>query len=288
MTPAQITEQAITASVRGGELTGTLWNADATGAPVLAIHGITANHTSFRSLAERIDAPMAAFDLRGRGRSRDVGAPYGLPQHAQDMAAALDALGWGSARVVGHSMGAFVAVRLAAQQPDRVSDLTLLDGGLPLAPVPGADPAALLGPAVDRLSMQFATRDDYRAFWGQHPAFGPYWNPYIERYVDYDLFETDGGLQPTAVPDAVLANVVELDGRDGYIDQLCGLRIETVLFVSPRGLQDETPGLYKPEWIRDWAARLPQVRVVEVPDTNHYTVLLSDAVQAVAAEMSRR
>ena len=45
----------------------------------------------------------------------------------------LDALGVERAVVVGHSMGAFVALVLGDLYPERVSRLVLVDGGLPLA-----------------------------------------------------------------------------------------------------------------------------------------------------------
>lgn len=275
-------KNSVTLLTPDGVLFGTLWNPEAAGSPVLGIHGITANHVSFESIADRHDGPVAAFDLRGRGQSRNVSGPYGLRQQAADMAAAIESLGWSAARVVGHSMGAFVAVLLASTRPELVRDLTLIDGGVPVETEPDADPAALLGPAVERLSMQFPSRAAYRGFWREHPAFGPYWNSYIEDYVDYDLVEVDGGLQPTAVPDAVLTNVVELDGRDGYAAALESLTTPTTLFVSPRGLQDETPGLYSSEWLDGWRNRLPGVRVIDVPDTNHYTILLSAAASAIS------
>jgi pimeloyl-ACP methyl ester carboxylesterase len=44
--------------------------------------------------------------------------------------AAMRAMGIGPSIVVGHSMGAFVATALAAQEPSLVSGLVLIDGGL--------------------------------------------------------------------------------------------------------------------------------------------------------------
>ncbi|SDS40258.1 alpha/beta hydrolase [Agrococcus carbonis] len=271
--------------VAGGSLTGTVWGADAAGTPVVAIHGITANHRSFSSLASRLDARVLAVDLRGRGGSRDLPGPYGLAQHADDVADAMRAEGIASAIVVGHSMGAYVAVRLAAAHPELVRALVLVDGGLPLRPSPaGAElaPEDVLGPAIDRLRMTFESAEAYRDFWHQHPAFGPYWNPQIEEYVDYDLQRIDGQLRPSANPDAVVANLVELDGRDGYAAALESLTQPIELLRSPRGLFDEAPGLYDDEWLATWTSRLPALAVTDVEDTNHYTILLGRGVDAVA------
>ena len=284
-----MSETAVRAAVDGGELVATLWHADAPGTPVVAIHGITANHRSFSPLAARLEAPVLAVDLRGRGGSRGLPAPFGLEQHADDVAAAIAAAGIERAIVVGHSMGAYVAVRLAAARPELVEALVLVDGGLPLRPAPEGvvvNPEDVLGPAIERLRMTFATTDAYRDFWRQHPAFGPYWSPAIEEYVDYDLVDVDGALRPSAMPDAVIANLLELDGRGGYIAALEALAVPALLLRSPRGLFDETPGLYDDEWLATWTSRLPLLHVRDVEQTNHYTILMGRGVDAVADAVS--
>jgi pimeloyl-ACP methyl ester carboxylesterase len=274
------------APVEGGALAGSFWHPHAPGTPVLGLSGITANHRSYAGLAARLEGPLLAVDSRGRGRSRDLPPPFSLVQHADDSARALDAAGTERAVVVGHSMGAFVATRLAERHPDRVAGLVLVDGGLPLRPPPvDASPEDLLGPAIERLRMAFDSPDAYRRFWREHPAFGPYWNEVVEDYVDYDLQPVDGVLRPSANPDAVLANLVELDGRDGYTEAVLGLErrgCPRVLLTSPRGLFDEPAPLYDAEWLTVWRARLPRLPVHEVPGTNHYTILLGSGVDAVA------
>ena len=274
------------APVEGGDLAGTFWHADAAGLPVLGLSGITANHRSYAGLADRLDVPLVALDSRGRGRSRDLPPPYTLVQHADDTARALDALGIDRVLAVGHSMGAFVATRLAERHPDRVTGLVLVDGGLPLRPPPPeARPEDLLGPAIERLRLTFDSTDAYRRFWREHPAFGPYWNEVVQDYVDYDLQRIDGALRPSANPEAVLTNLVELDGRDGYTEAVLELErrgLPRVLLTSPRGLFDEPSPLYDADWLATWTERLPGLRVEEVPGTNHYTILLGSGVDAVA------
>src|SRR5208283_4295598 len=120
------------------------------GAPVVALHGLTASHMNFVGIAERLAGRYALFalDLRGRGDSDKPTGPYGFVQHARDVAAAMRAMGLGASIITGHSMGAFVATALAAQEPSLVSGLVLIDGGL-VPDTPTADstgqgiPAAL-------------------------------------------------------------------------------------------------------------------------------------------------
>lgn len=281
-----MSENSFAAPVEGGHLSGSWWHRDSPGVPVLGLHGITANHRSFVGLAQHLDQPLLAIDQRGRAAARDLPGPYALIQLADDAARALDAAELDSVVVAGHSMGGFVATRLAERHPDRVRALVLIDGGLPLRPPPAEiPPEQLLGPAIDRLTMTFDSRDAYREFWKEHPAMGPYWNDIIEEYLDYDLRPVDDGLRASATPDAVLTNLVEFDGRDGYAEAVEALeerRLPRILLRSPRGLFDEEPPLYDEAWLADWSARLPGLQIRQVPDTNHYTVLLGAGLPAVA------
>ncbi len=265
--------------VAGGLLAGGQWRADAPGTPVLAVHGITATHRNWDLLADALpDRRVIAPDLRGRGRSNALPAPYGLEQHADDLARVLDALGVDRVFVVGHSMGAFVSVRFAERHPDRVAGLVLIDGGLP---VPNPDgialdelPAVLLGPALERLSMTFPSRAAYLDFWRRHPALGPYWNAAIEAYVEYDVDGVEPELRSSASADAVAVNAVELDGSDGYAEALLAMPGPVDFFRAPRGLLDAAP-LYPEALVADWAERMPQLVVHDVADVNHYTIVMS-------------
>src|SRR3970040_100481 len=65
------------------------------GAPVIAIHGLTATYISYIGVAERLAGrrPLFGVDLRGRGDSDKPEGPYGMAQHARDVAAAMQKLG---------------------------------------------------------------------------------------------------------------------------------------------------------------------------------------------------
>ena len=90
---------------------------------VVALHGLTASYLSFAGVAERLAGRRALFalDLRGRGDSDKPPGPYGMVQHARDVAAAVRAMDLGPTVIAGHSMGGFVAAALAAQEPELVS-----------------------------------------------------------------------------------------------------------------------------------------------------------------------
>ncbi|WP_285115353.1 alpha/beta hydrolase [Leifsonia sp. fls2-241-R2A-40a] len=267
--------------VDGGELAVGVWGPDAAGTPILAVHGITASHRAWLLAAEALSGTrVIAPDLRGRGRSSGLPAPFGLEQHADDLARVLDALGVERAVVAGHSMGGFVAVRLAERHPDRVERLVLVDGGLPVAAPAGVAPedvpAVVLGPSLQRLGMRFASPEEYVAFWRRHPAIGPWWDDAIADYVAYDLVGEEPELRSSADPDAVSVNALELDGSAGYAEELEALRLPIDFIRAPRGLLDAAP-LYEPSVVAEWAPRIPTMRVHEAHDVNHYTIVMTDA-----------
>lgn len=281
-----------TLAVDGGEL-GVAECGPGDGATVLAIHGITASSRAWLALARQLPGVrLVAPDLRGRGRSGGLPGPFGLDQHRADLRLLLDDVGADRVTVVGHSMGAFVAILLAASEPDRVAELVLVDGGFPLAIPHGIDPAqllelspaALLGPAFERLARVFPSRSDYSAFWRQHPAFAGGWTDDLASYADYDLVSTASGFRSSGNPVAVTADQRELFGPDWYLRSMSRVRQPTTVLRAPLGLQAEPPGLYAPGVLETFRSVIPQLCVVEVPAVNHYTVLMTrPGADAVAA-----
>lgn len=286
--------ETFAAPVAGGMLAGGLWRRDSTesaaaaGAPlalpVLLVHGITASHMAWPEMAAQLlrdtGTPLVlAPDLRGRGRSNQLPAPYGLVQHADDLAAMLDHLGIERALVVGHSMGAFVAVRMAERHPGRVLGPVLIDGGLPLplpnGVAPAELPALVLGPALERLSKTFVSRESYLEFWREHPAFTGRWSTLIEDYVDYDLDGTEPELSASASCEAVTENALELDGSAGYADALAALCAPIDFIRAPRGLLNQAEALYASLDVERAAVECPALRVHEADDVNHYTIVMS-------------
>ena len=62
---------------------------------VVALHGITSNAWSWDPVAHHLagGANLVSLDLRGRGRSYEAAGPFGIRQHADDVAAVIEQLG---------------------------------------------------------------------------------------------------------------------------------------------------------------------------------------------------
>jgi 2-hydroxymuconate-semialdehyde hydrolase len=120
-------------------------------APVIAEHG----HSAF------------AIDLLGHGESsRPLLGDYGIAAQARGVAAAMTALGTGRAVLVGNDLGGAVALRLAADAPERVAGLVLIN-----AMAPGEELAGDVR-ALRRFSARDAVRTA-RGMLGVSALLGP-------------------------------------------------------------------------------------------------------------------
>src|SRR5688500_2646430 len=106
------TPELIRVQLGDTEIGAIRWPCPHSTSTVVAIHGITANAWSWAAVASQLDGVvcLVAIDLRGRGTSSDAPPPYGIRQHADDVASLIRQLDTGRVVVAGHSMGAFVAL----------------------------------------------------------------------------------------------------------------------------------------------------------------------------------
>lgn len=288
--PSAVTEH-FDVPVAGGELAVYRF-AGASGAPtLLAIHGITSSSQTWVAVARALGgrATLAAVDLRGRGRSNELPGPFGIPVHGADMLAVLDALKLEQALIVGHSLGAYIAAALAAEHPDRVAGLVLVDGALPIPGARDAEPGpfleAFLGAALSRLSLVFTDRPAYRDWWSKHPAISTAdIDPDdLAAYADHDLIGPDGEMRSAVNPDSVAA-----DGRDVLEASAAdALAVPAVLLCAPRGLANEPNPMQPLDLVQRWADADPEHRRgLQVANTNHYSIVLGRrGAAAVAAEI---
>jgi pimeloyl-ACP methyl ester carboxylesterase len=71
---------------------------------------------------------VVALDLPGFGESESLAGPVSVDELVERVAAALDVLGTESVVVVGHSLGATLALRLALRSPERVQGVVWVGG----------------------------------------------------------------------------------------------------------------------------------------------------------------
>jgi pimeloyl-ACP methyl ester carboxylesterase len=98
------------------------------GQPLVLLHGAFSGiGTSFGGLIPELakTRQVIAFELQGHGHTPDIDRPLTLEGMADDAAAGIQELGVQQADILGYSMGAGVALRLAIRHPEVVRKLIL-------------------------------------------------------------------------------------------------------------------------------------------------------------------
>ena len=103
------------------------------GDPVVLLHGYAETSRMWLPLIARLEDKHAVIapDLRGAGQSSKPASGYTKKEMAQDIHALVRALGYERIQIVGHDIGLMVAYAYAAQCPNEVERIALMDAFLP-------------------------------------------------------------------------------------------------------------------------------------------------------------
>lgn len=115
------------------------WSATSCGdaPPAVLVHGLGDCAWVWQGVAPALaqHRDVLAVDLRGHGHSPHVDpAGYEVTEMAADLSALIDALGLQRPILVGHSLGAAVAIQACAAAPQRYAGLALIDYATEVAP----------------------------------------------------------------------------------------------------------------------------------------------------------
>jgi pimeloyl-ACP methyl ester carboxylesterase len=248
---------------------------------VVCIPGLTSNCRALDVIAEQLadDARrVVALDLRGRGHSETTPpGTYGWPAHARDVLAVADVLGaTGPVDLVGHSMGAFVGMQAAADAPERVRRLALIDAA-------GKPEEAALGPIGQSIERLGARHDTVAEFFAAVRSTGTVepWGPHWERAYRHELVEDEGGVRSRTSREAVLEDMEHGSGHDPR-ELWSRLRCPVLLVRAGVPLGD-SGGFVLSAADRDaFADSVPRTRVVEIAG-NHYGVVADPATAKIVA-----
>lgn len=222
--------------------------------PLLLLHGLTATRRyvlqGSRMLA-REGFRVVSYDARAHGESEPAPDPsaYEYSDLAADALAVLDAQGVERAVLIGHSMGAHTAVRVALEAPERVGGLVQITPAYTGSPY--GDDAALA--YWDRLAAGLESDgvDGFmRAF---EPPDDPRWRDTVLRFTRQRI---EQHLQPEALATAV--RIVPRSAAFDGLERLEAIDVPT-LVVGSRDESDPTHPLALAE---AYARRLPQGKLV--------------------------
>jgi pimeloyl-ACP methyl ester carboxylesterase len=101
--------------------------------PVVLLHGYAETSHMWLPLMPKLAdrRVVIAPDLRGSGSSEKPASGYDKKTLAQDIHALVRSLGYPKIKIVGHDIGLMVAYAYAAQYPDEVESIVLMDAFLP-------------------------------------------------------------------------------------------------------------------------------------------------------------
>jgi lipase len=255
--------------------------------PVVCLHGITAQHRAFNAAARHLGPSrgLVGVDLRGRGDSDKPDAGYGLETHASDVVRVFDHLGLASAVLLGHSMGAFVALETALAYPERVRALVLLDGGWPrierlpeeMTPEEKQGVEAIeegLARAFRRLDMTFESPEAYLDFW--FPDRGLTLDdlpPDLADYYLYDLGEVEDRFRPKASRAAAEEDSPSVSSTSPTAEEMRGVGCPVALVRASQGFFPGSEPLISDEASEVMAGLLDIRTEVLLEGANHYTML---------------
>ncbi len=241
---------------------------------VLCVHGLTANCRCWDGVAGSLSPRhrVLGIDLRGRGRSDAPDTGYSLEQHCRDIRRVLESRSVSPIVLMGHSLGAAVALAFAASCPDMARGLILVDGGGKLEEEQMETVLQGISPSLERLGRIYSSIQDYLAEMKRSPHFEP-WNEVCEAYFRYELQEVEGGVSCRIQPDHIREEVENL--RQVDISEYYGRIYAPVLILRARkGLLGGDQGLLLPQnAVRRMQQEMPRAECVELEGTDHYSIL---------------
>lgn len=274
--------QALGWRVNNLQLAGLSWGAPGE-RPVLALHGWLDNAASFAFLAPLLQGcHVVALDLTGQGKSawRSADASYLIWDDLPEIVGVLDALGWETFDLVGHSRGAIISTLLASAFPTRVRRLVLLDAVVPDA-VPAENfPEQLRTALQDKVRLQgrsnriFTSMEaaiESRAARGLTAAAA-------RALVERNLRACSDGWQWTTDPRLQGASAVKLT-REHLQAVLNALSMPTLLLQGQNGLGQSQQ---QAEYARQ---HIPKLVVESLPGGHHFHMEVD--VERVAERISQ-
>jgi pimeloyl-ACP methyl ester carboxylesterase len=245
------------------------------GTPIVCISGITANAFCFQAFADDLadDHRVIAYDLRGRGDSDKPEHGYSVAIHADDLAKLIDAWGLERPVVLGHSLGAFIALYFAAHYPDKLSKLIMVDAGADLPWKPVDERPAWLAVSMGRLEMPVPSFEEYMQRLKAAPFLGPYWNKYLDTYFEHDVIRrNDGSVVAKTYRDGAFEDLEDVEERQ-FEPLWARVQVPTLLLRAGQAVLVDNDQLLPEESAAAIKSTIKDCRYVNFPTLNHYTII---------------
>lgn len=229
-----------------------LWTSD--GPPLLVVHGITNSGRGWDFVCRELQPEYRCYavDLRGHGESEKPEHGYTTADYAADLAGIVEGLAIAPLRVIGHSLGARASARLAADRPDLVERLVLVD-----PPVQTRDRAGVQSTMDGFWAAVRGSRERGEA--GVREQYPHFTDEQVARRLEAHRL----------LSDRVLLDPVERFEQGSIFDDLPRIACPTLFLYGDTAHTGPRPGIVSYEAANRAAAALRQGTLVNVPRTGH-------------------
>ncbi len=226
------------------------------GVPIVLIHGAGENHLIWPAGLRRLpDATVYAIDLPGHGKSAGTGCST-IKGYVDWIASLLDAVRVPRAILIGHSMGGAIAQLFGLMCPDRAAGLVLIGTGAKLRVAP---------------KLLELTRNDLST--AVEMITGLEWGPHAPQ----QLIRL-GRQQLLTNQSTVIHNDYRACDAFDVIERLPEIKAPTLIIG---GTADQMTPI---KYATFMAERIPNARLVSVPDAGHMVQIEAEVIVAYEVE----
>lgn len=215
---------------------------------------------------------IIAMDLRGRGLSEKPPAGYSIAHHCQDINVLLENLGVERAVIMGHSLGALIAIAFGGQYPEKVESLILVDGGGKLSAEQTEKVFAGIQPTLDRLGKVFPSSESYLDLMKKNPLLQP-WSPALETYYLYEIEEVEGGVRSRVQPEHIKEESENL-GNLNVAEFYPQIKCPVLILRATEGMLAPDDILLPKKVVEKMLQEIPDARCVDLQGSNHYSIVI--------------
>lgn len=246
---------------------------EGSGRTIICLHGITANCRSWDFIAGKL-APefrVIGLDLRGRGLSDKPEKGYSADHHIKDILKVMKSLNIEKTVLMGHSLGAFIALVFAVRHPELVEKMILIDGAGDLSKEQMNHVLGAIKPALDRLKMTFDSADSYI----EHMKSAPYintWQPEIEAYYRHEIQAAGDRVKPNINPDIIIEEADNL-GKINCASLYNSVACPVLILKATQGVFSQDDLLLPEDAVEKMVKNIPYATRFDVQGTNHYEII---------------
>lgn len=232
---------------------------------VVFVHGLMAFSANWRKIATRIEDRYQCliYDQKGHGRSYKPLTGYSPEELAEDLHIITTELGWSNFHLVGHSMGARVAMVFANRYPEKLQTLTLEDMGPEVQPQAYQYYENMLSlvptPFIDKVQMkQFFTDQFLKLFKPKEPP------TVLVSFLQANIEEKSNGLYDWRFSKQAIIDIVREGHRKDRWFEVSSFRMPVLL------VRGENSHILSSETFNKMQQLNPLIEAVEVPRAGHW------------------